>query len=193
MPRDFSASSFVQLLRAYYPVGLHPGEPAYDASVEARHRRRFLEEAQKDMGGWKAFVTRVRELLPDCSLWDSTLLIYEPCYRLRVSLPHQQPDADRRQEVVCLLSVLAPVYVLYASYMLYTGPALEKWTRYPPLPPAFQECETRLARLVEDTFRATRLSNELLFTPVPDMTLPAANLALGQARLIDLLFTEDRW
>jgi hypothetical protein len=145
------------------------------------------------MGAWKAFIQRVRDALPACSLWDMTLLIHDPCYRLRVSLPHQEPDGDRREEVVCLLSLLAPVYVLYASHMLYTGPFMEQWTRYPPLPPEFQACEAQLAKLVESSFSATRLPNEALFTPVPDMTPSGANLALGQARVADLLFTEDRW
>ena len=190
---DLSAPALVQFLRPYYPTGLRPDDPAYNTSAEAQRLRRVRENAQKDMSAWKAFVQRVSERLPDCSLWDLTLLIYDPCYRLRVSLPHHEPDRDRRDEVVCLLSLLAPVYVLYASHLLHTGPSLEQWTRYPPLPPPFQDCEARLATLVESTFGATRLPNEALFTPAPDMTPPAANLALGQARLADLLFTADRW
>jgi hypothetical protein len=193
MSTDLSTSALVQLLRSYYPTGLSPEDPAYTASVEAQRRQRLLEDAQKDTSAWKAFIRHVREALPDCSLWDLTLLSHDPCYRLRVALPHQEPDEDRRDEVVCLLSLLAPVYVLYASHMLYTGPFMEQWTRYPPLPPAFEACEAQLARLVEATFNATRLPNEVLFTPVADMVPPAANLALGQARLVDLLFTGDRW
>jgi hypothetical protein len=190
---DLSASALVQLLRPYYPTGLGSDDPAYNASAEAQRLRRVREDAQKEMGAWKAFVHRVSETLPDCSLWDLTARIYDPCYRLRVALPHHEPDWDQRDEVVCLLSLLAPAYVLYASHTLYTGPLLEQWTRYPSLPLAFQDCEAQLASLVEPTFNATRLPNEVLFTPVSDMTPPGANLSLGQARLADLLFTEDRW
>ena len=193
MTPDLSPSALVQLLRPYYPTGLGSDDPAYNASAEAQRLRQVREEAQKDMGAWKAFVQRVHETLPDCSLWDSTLLIYDPCYRLRVSLPQREPDEERSDELVCLLSLLAPAYVLYASHTLYTGPLLEQWTRYPPLPPAFQDCEAQLAGLVESTFTATRLPKEVLFTPVAGMTPPGATLALGKARLADLLFTEDRW
>lgn len=193
MPLDLSASSFVPLLRSYYPAGLSPDDPAYTSSAEARRWQQATAAASNDMGAWKAFVQRVRETVPDSALWDLSLPFHDPCYRLRVSLPHQPPDSSQRDEVVCLVSLLAPAYVLYASHSLYTGPFMEQWTRYPPLPSAFQACEAQLAGLVEATFHATLLPKEVLFTPVADMTPPFANLALGQARLADLLFTSDRW
>ena len=193
MTSDLSTPALIQLLRSYYPTGLSPGDPAYMASAEARRLQEVKADAGKDMGAWKAFVQRVRETLPDSSLWDMSLPFYDPCYRLRVSLPHQPPDSSQDDAVVCLLSLLAPAYVLYASHSLYTGPYMEQWTRYPPLPAAFQACEAQLAGLVEATFRATLLPKEALFTPVTDMTPPVGNLALGQARLADLLFTSDRW
>jgi len=190
---DLSASALVQRVRSYYPAGLVPDDPEYKGSVEAQRLMQFLANAQKDMSAWKSFVQHVRKALPECLLWDSTLLVHEPCYRLRVSLPRQDPNLEQSQEVVCLLSLLAPAYVLYASYSLYTGPTAEQWTRYSPLPPAFQDCEARLAGLVEATFNVTRLPNEVLFTPVPDLRPLSGNFSLGKARLIDLLFTEDRW
>jgi hypothetical protein len=193
MTLDLSLASLLRLLHSYYPTGVRCDDPEYKASAEARRLTQFLEDAQKDTRAWKAFVQRVREEFPDCTFWDSTLLFYDPCYRLRVSLPVPARQEDRSDEVVCLISLLAPAYVIYASHSLNTGPFAEAWTRYPPLPPEFQPYEARLAAIIESTFGSTRLPNEVIFTPVPDLDVRAGNIHLGKARLIDLLFTEDRW
>ncbi len=75
------------------------------------------------------------------------------------------------------------------------GPGLERdyWLRFPPFPPEFQPHEAKLAGLIESTFGFTRLPNDVLFTPVPNLVPRTANFGLGKARLIDCLFTDDRW
>jgi hypothetical protein len=169
MKPDLSAAALIQLIHQYFPTGLWVDEPGYKDSEQIQRLRRFLAEAQKDMRAWKDFVQRVRQEFPGCALWDSTLLFYDPCYRLRVSLPFEEEGEDRSDELVCLVSLLAPAYVIYASHTLDTGPFSEAWTRYPPLPLDFQSHEARLAALIESTFGATRLPNDVLFTPVPDI------------------------
>jgi hypothetical protein len=183
----------MQRVHLYYPTGLGADDPAYRTSVEAQRLTRLLEDAQKDMRPWIAFLHRVRQELPGCMLWDMTLLWIEPCYRLRVYLPGITQGGERQDAVVCLLSLLAPVYALYASHSLDTEALTEAWTRFPPLPPEFQSLEARLAGLVEDTFGATRPSNEALFTPVPALAPRTGNVAPGKALLVDLLLTRDRW
>ncbi|WP_224240601.1 hypothetical protein [Hyalangium gracile] len=187
-----SAHALGQLLHQFYPSGLWPDDPAYDASEEAQRLARLKASARRDTQAWDAFVQHVREAFPGCRFWDTTLLVHDPCYRLRVSLPKPEREEDRRDAVVCLLSLLAPTYVIYASHFLDDGRVTESWTRYPPLPPEFQPQEAGLASLIESTFHFARLPEEVLFTPVPDLTTPGGNLALGKARLIDLLFTPDR-
>lgn len=63
----------------------------------------------------------------------------------------------------------------------------------PPFPPEFQSHEARLAELIESTFGFTRLTNEILFTPVPDLVPRTVNFGLGEAKLIDCLLTEHRY
>ncbi|PTL81969.1 hypothetical protein DAT35_19325 [Vitiosangium sp. GDMCC 1.1324] len=95
---------------------------------------------------------------------------------------------------MCLLSKLAPVYALYASRMeRSTPPELKSWLRFPPFPPEFQSHEARLAGLTESTFGFTRLPNDVLFIPVPDLVPRSANYGPGEAQLIDCLFTCHRW
>ena len=192
MKPDLSATGLVQLLHQYYPTGLWADEPGYRESEQFQRLQRVLEEARKDTHTWKDFVQQAREAFPRSTFWDSTMLFYDPCYRLRISLPLPKEVGTARDELVCLVSLLAPAYVIYASHALNTGPFAEAWTRYPPLPPDFQPDEARLAALIESTFQATRLPNEVLFTPVPEMDHWGGNVGLGKARLIDLLFTEDR-
>jgi len=190
MKPDLSAAALIQFLRQYYPTGLWVDEPGYK---ESEQLQRLLEEARKDTSAWKGFVQRVGEEFPHATLRDSTQLFYDPCYRLRISLPLPKEGEDARDELVCLVSLLAPAYVIYSSHTLKTGVSSEAWTRYPPLPPGLQPEEARLAALIESTFGATRLPNDVLFTPVPEMDPWGGNVGLGKARLIDLLFTEERW
>jgi hypothetical protein len=161
--------------------------------VEAQRLTRLLEDEQKDLSAWKLFVQRVGELFPGCGLWDKTLLWLEPSYRLRVALPGTARSGNPQDELVCLLSVLAPVYAIYASHVLKTESLAEAWTRYPPLPAQFQPHEAKLAQLIESTFGAARLPNEVLFTPVADLDPRTGNVGLGKALLVDLLLTADRW
>ncbi|MFE8603139.1 hypothetical protein [Archangium violaceum] len=118
---------------------------------------------------------------------------HEPCNSIRVYLPGSMPDASRRDCIVGLMSQLAPVYAIYASHADRSLPGGDYWLRFSPFPTEFQELETKLAGLIESTLGFSRLSNEVLFTPVPDLVPRIANHGPGEARLIDCLFTQHRW
>ncbi len=126
---------------------------------------------------------------------NTTVPWHDPCYECRVSLPGFVTGAPLYDSVVCLLSTLAPVYALHVSHMEDKGPGLPRdhWMRFPPFPTEFQAHEAKLAGLIESTFGFTRLPNDILFFPVPDLVPRTSHRALGEARLIDLLFTEHRW
>jgi len=193
MTPPFTREALHQLLRQYYPENLLVDEPGYKESEQARRLTQRLKEAEQDMSAWKTFVQRVRQELPDCGFWDTTLLFLEPCYSLRVLLPETGNNKNRSDAVVCLLSVLAPVYAVYASHNDETGEDPETWVRFPPLPPAFQPYEERLARLIETTFGATRLPEEVLFFPIPELSPRTGNTLPGTDRIIDLLFMTHIW
>ncbi|HLL00338.1 MAG TPA: hypothetical protein VK539_07105 [Myxococcaceae bacterium] len=193
MATELTADALRQLLHDYYPAGLWPDDPAYKSSEQAQRLTQHLASAQQDTLTWKGFIQQVANEFHDCLRWDTTLLWNEPCYRLRVSLPGVVVGGGHHDETICLLSVLAPAYVIYAAHWLDTGPFKEAWTRYPPLPTEFQAHEARLAKLLESTMGASRLSNSVLFTPIPELAPRTGNVALGKALLIDLLFTVDRW
>ena len=193
MTPHFTQEALYEFLRQYYPQGILVDEPGYKESEQARRLTQRLNEAEQDMSAWKAFVQRVREELPGCGFWDATLLFLEPCYRLRVELAETLHDQQRTDEVVCLLSVLAPVYVVYASHSGEAGEDSETWVRFPPLPPAFQPYEERLARLIETTFGATRLPEEVFSFPMAALDPRTGDTLPGTARIIDLLFMTHIW
>ena len=138
------------------------------------------------------FVEKVHEDFPDCLHWDRTLLQHDPCYTHAIALPGVNQGSGRYDVVVCMLSLLAPVYAIYATHQVNTGPVRESWLRFPPLPPEFQAQETKLATRIESTFGFTRLPEEVLFLPVPNLVPPSGTLHLGETRLIDCLFTPHR-
>ncbi len=194
MKPELTADALIQLVHRYYPTGILIDEPQYRASEEAQRLGTLLQATAADTTAWKDFIQQLRREFPDCSIWDMTVPLLDPCYTCRVSLPGFETGAPRYDSVVCLLSQLAPVYALYASHTEKRSPAQrESWLRFPPFPPEFQSHEVRLAGLIESTFGFTRLSNDILFTPVPDLVPRTANFELGKAQLIDCLFTPARW
>jgi hypothetical protein len=194
MHPELTADALVQLVHRYYPAGLRNDDPRYKDSEEGQRLTRLVHANVEPSPTWKDFTQRLREEFPDCDIWDTTIPWHDPCYSVRVSQPGFEIGSPRYDSVVCLLSQLAPVYALYASELENVSPTERKgWFGFPPFPPEFQEREAKLAGLIESTFGFTRLSNDILFTPVPDLVPRTANYGLGEAQLIDCLFTWHRW
>ncbi|OJH35484.1 hypothetical protein BON30_38810 [Cystobacter ferrugineus] len=186
--------ALLELIHRYYPAALDSADPQYAESEEGQ---RLTQLVNAHVGGtqpWKDFIQRLHRDFSDCSVWDATVPYHDPCYICRVSLPGFVVGSPRYDSVVCLLSQLAPVYALYASHVEDKGPGSKRdhWLGFPPFPSEFQDHERRLAELIESTLGATRLSNDVLFTPVPDRVPRTGHFQLGEAKLIDCLFTPYR-
>jgi hypothetical protein len=196
MNPELTADALVQLAHRYYPADLRNDDPRYDASEEGQRLTALVNANTEPSPAWKDFMQRLRREFASCHLWDTTIPHHDPCYSVRVSLPGFVTGAPRYDGIVCLLSQLAPVYALYASHTEKPSPSLPRgdyWLRFPPFPPEFQEQEATLAGLIESSFGFTRLSNDILFTPIPDLVPRTANYGPGEAQLIDCLFTWHRW
>ncbi len=139
----------------------------------------------EDTSDWDRFVQRVGESFAGCEVREQ-FLIHEPSHRCEVLLPEMKsPDGKEENAVGCMLSLLAPVYAIYATHEKEEGLEKEYWRRFPPLPPEFQAHEAKLARLIESTFGFTRLPNDVLFTLVPDLKIGMEHRG---TRLLDCLF-----
>jgi hypothetical protein len=189
-PEPFT-DTLVRLAHCYYPSGICNDDPRYEKSEEIQRLIRLIRVQPSP--NWKGFTQRVAQEFPDCYLWDTSVPYDEPGNSIRVSLPGFVEGADRYDCVVALLSQLAPVYALYASHTHKLATRVDSWFRFPPFPLEFQAHETKLAGLIESTLGFTRLSNDVLLTPVPDLVPRTANYGLGEALLVDCLFTRDRW
>lgn len=186
-----TVDALVQLLHHYYPSGLWPDEPAYEGSAEAQRLSQRVVSSRRDTRTWEGFVEQLHRAFPDCQLWDTTMASQDPCFNLRLGLPGSKVGGGAYDTLVCLVSMLAPVYALYGSHV--AGSASESWLRFSGLPAAFQSHEARLASLVESSFGFTRLHEAILFTPVSDLAPRSGDVALGEARLIDCLLTPHRF
>ena len=193
MSSDLTVDALIQLVHRYYPVGLTNGDPRY---IESEQEQRIIPIVSADVGGtpqWKDFIRRIVQEFSDCLIWDTTTPYHDPCFSCQVSLPGFVMGNPRYDCVVFLLSRLAPVYAIYASHVDRSKlPERDYWVRFPPLPAEYQSHEARIAGLIESTFGFTRLSNDVLFTPIPDLVPRTGHLSLGEAKLIDCLFTPYR-
>ncbi|WP_309888794.1 hypothetical protein [Archangium sp.] len=193
MKPDLFTDALVRLVHCYYPSGLRNDDPGYRESEEGQRLTRLLLAHVQRSPSWRVFTWRVVQLFPNRYIWDTTVPMNDPCHSIRVSLPGFVEGAPRYDCVVALLGQIAPVYALYASHRDSSGPEVKSWMSLPPFPPEYQEHEAKLAALIEITFGFTRLSNDTLLTPVPDLVPRSANHGPGEARLIDCLFTSNRW
>jgi hypothetical protein len=191
MNPDLSAHALIECVHRYYPAGLSSEDPCYESSAEIQYLKQHLHSAEARAQAWRNFARQVEEAFPGCSVsYSNTPSLYRPSYHCEVTLPGQEPYLDRIREdsVVCMLSVLAPVYALCAHHWKDDRTERESWTRYPPLPPEFQAHEAKLAALIEATFGFARLPNDVLFTPVPDLRPPRGRFQHRAPWLADLLF-----
>lgn len=190
MSPDFSPRALMARVRQYYPAGILAGDPRYEDSVEFRRLRHQLGTSEITPSVWHGFVQQVEVAFPGCGVSGTPPRLSRPSYRCEVTLPGLEPwpDGTHGDSVVCMLSVLAPVYALYAIHWRDDRTERESWTRFPPLPPEFQAHERKLASLIEATFGLNRLSTEVLFTPVPELHPLRALPRLRAAWLEELLF-----
>ncbi|MDY7232475.1 hypothetical protein [Hyalangium rubrum] len=192
MSTSLTATRLLDLIHHFYPRNVHTTDARYDSQAEALRLRELRKAAQEESSAWNTLLQRIHEELPGCSVWELPSLLYDPCRCVRVSLADSPVGAPEQKAVVLLVSILAPVHHIYASFQrIESKHVVEQRLWHAPLPPEYQSLEARLSSLAQAVLGTSRLSNELLFTPVPDIQV--GNLDLGRAQLIHCLFTDRLW
>lgn len=192
MEDRFSADSLIKLVHRYYPSGLYEDDPRHSQSEEYKRLVAAKQAAMKDAAAWKGFLQRVREQLPDCLQWDLQALRYDPSRHVRVYLPGTKVEQREKKCVVVYVSILASVHFLHGSQEVELDEERSRSEALlPPLPPELQTLEASLDALARESFGSVRLSNEVLFTPVPD--LQVGNTRLGKVKLLNCLFSDRIW
>jgi hypothetical protein len=191
-----STHELIELVHRYYPANLINGEPGYTESKEFQRLLELRREALvQHTARWEKFIQQAQEALPDCTVEDWTVLWAEDnCWRARVYLPTPERTGGEQQfqAVVLLVSILAPVYALYSSFHTRTqdGRFRQPTLFYEEVPETKRVAEV-VDSLARDQLRVQRLTSAVLFTSVPD--IQCGNVTLGEAKLLDCLFTDDRW
>ena len=189
--QPLTAEGLLRLVRRYYPAGLYETDPRYESTEEFKRLDALRRAAVEDPRAWNAFLQRVRAELPGTDVWDYPNIRYDPAYSVRVSLPDSPVGAPEQKEVVLMVCILAPVHILYADHHKSAGEMTETITYQPPLPAHFQPFAEKLEALGIETFGTTRLPQDVLSTPVPD--LQVGTTLFGKVTLADCLFGDHRW
>lgn len=192
MSQPLTAEALLRLVYRYFPAGAHVYEPRYESSDEFKRLDKLRRAAVEDQRAWKAFLQRIEEELPEAGVWDYPNIRYDPAYSVRVLLPGYPTGAPEHKEVVVMVSILAPVHILYGTHSKHVHEHRTESISYqPPLPPEFQPIAEKLEALAIEAFGTTRLPPDLLSTPVPDLYV--GNTGFGKVTLADCLFGDYRW
>ena len=186
------ASELSKLVRQFYPASIASHDPAYRGAIETQWREARRMAAQQESLAWRGFLQRIQEVMPGCGLWDQPSLLYYPCRNVRVYLPHSPMGSNTQDAVVLLVSVLGPFHALYASHQRYEGKrVVESLTWFTQLPERFILHSEQLDALASSELGSTRLTADVLLTPVPDIQVE--NVRAGETKLIHCLFTSNLW
>lgn len=194
-PVDLSTPRLMELVHQYYPANMRQFAEGYSESEQYQRLVRARQEALRNSGPWERLVSTLTEALPGCRVEDwSVLFSNDNCWRVRVILPEVPRLEGGGQEVravVVLVSILAPVYVRYSSFReLFERKWRNRRLFYEDVPET-KPVAGKIEALVCSELGVQALPQHTLFTPVPD--IECGNRSLGEAQLIDCLFTYDRW
>jgi hypothetical protein len=195
MTADLSTPRLLELVHQYLPANLWEADEGYARSEQYQRLLRARQEALKNSGPWEHLRTRLTEALPDCRVEDWSIIFGgDNCWRTRVYLPEVLQLEGGGQEiraVVVLVSILAPVYVRYSSFHQRLGGKWKEPTLFYEDVPETKPYADKVEMLIRSELGVQPLPRDTLFTPVPDIQY--GHRSLGEAQLIDCLFTWDRW
>lgn len=180
-------------------VSLSPVPATDDVVLE-----RDVADVVQALSAWPSFMKALAVEFPNTFVWDQSAPWDEPLFRCDVPAPgYRQGAGGDFEPVVCVVSALAPVYALFtyegrcadvsdSTYELDRDPVLEDLRprlRYTGFAECYREREARLVARVEAMFGFVRLPDDTLRVAVPDVAPRGSNLLLGEATVMDCLFT----
>lgn len=152
-----------------------------------------VQDVLDALRAWLPFKKALQREFPDRFLWDRTIPWHNPCYICDVARAgYVQGTRAWYEPVVCMLSALAPVYALCVHETEDVDDCFTSRELYSNLPSQYADREARMAALIEETFHFTRLTEDTLLLSIPDVVPQAENVLMGEARLVDCLFTTAR-
>lgn len=157
---------------------------------------------------WQHFGERCKQAFPNREVWDESGPFFDPGYRYSVgqagyvppprtpppgrgesALERAQPGqhgVDTYDPVVCVVSVLAPVFAILTFI-----PAADTFprVRYADFPERYHDRIDTLSALAQEVLGFSRLGEDTLLTPMPDLQPHTSNRPMNETTLSDCLFT----
>ncbi|XXF80681.1 hypothetical protein P2318_13285 [Myxococcaceae bacterium GXIMD 01537] len=119
------------------------------------------------MESWRAMLEDLRRQRPDFTFGEITTTA-DTCFRCGAYPPGAAAQPTRRWAVVGCMSIIAPVYSVYAVRHDYLhGEVVDIHLLFDPLPPELRADARLLAEHIETRFRIDALPPELAALPVP--------------------------
>lgn len=133
---------------------------------DMRFEERWDQEL-KNLDRWHSFLDEVEQELPGFTIGDGTATP-DACFRCVAYPVTGRPLPPFRWVVVGCVSILAPLYIVYAvEYERVGRERLNPRVSFEPFPPELQRPADVIARKLEETFGVSKLPREIAETPVP--------------------------
>ena len=136
-------------------------------SPESLRLYELWEQELAKIGQWWAFLKELRSELPGYIIGDGTATP-DACFRCVAYLPQQPASPARDWVVVGCVSILAPVYTVYAVQFEYGETTrVCRVVDFDARRPEIRAPAEVIARRIEATFGVSALPREIAETPVP--------------------------
>jgi hypothetical protein len=215
---DVTQEELVRIAHQYYPRGFPPEEDDPREPTPAHHRtpehQRFMAAWEHALRweAWGTFMEELRSTFPNYGIGGGTQPFVSACLRCQIYKTEPQRDGDQLvTRVAAAVSVLAPLYVVYAttqrwhpqpqqerSHAATVNPAFRLRRSSPPHltfePPSdLKPQAAALANLVERVLECRPFPLQLARVPLPGIRIGQLNILSSDPppTLLDALFSDD--
>lgn len=156
------------IARLYFrPDDPYTGKPPFHTPENLRFDELWEHQLAQNRDRWRAMVKAIGREFPTFSLWDITATC-DSSFKVGAYPARGRPLPPIPWVVVGALSILAPIYTVYAiAYEPVAGARPKERVLYGPLPPEMRQPADVIARHIEQDFEATALPPEVAATPIP--------------------------
>lgn len=163
-----TAEQLLAIARDYFrPDDPYEGPPPYDMPEILRFYRLWEQQKARYISRWSALVRALERELPTFTLRQMTGVI-DSSLKVGAYPARGQPLPPVPWAVVGCLSILAPIYTVYAvAYESADDGRPQGRVLYGPLPPEMRHPADVIARQIEKDFEATALPPDIAATPIP--------------------------
>lgn len=195
-----SIDELMAIAHHFHPRGISPSAPGYDDTEEHRRLVAARRRAGTENHAWRAMLARLRALSPGKTVQDRSLHLTtgeaDACYSALLWLRLDEATAVREKNAALgiLVSFLAPCYVVYQTSYVAVDPVGGAPSWHEQIRFTFSPREQPVAHAVVQEIEASFPGYESMPREIGDIIVPdlaAGFRSLGEARLFDLLFTDD--